>query len=49
MVADDGVSSGEIPVPPSEVEVGVSAPPPVEGGVRNCVVSASGDCAGVAG
>lgn len=48
MAADDGVSSGEIPVPPSVFEVGVSSPP-VEGGVRNCVVSASGDCAGTAG
>lgn len=46
---DDGVSSGEIPLPALVVEVGVSAPPPVEGGVRNSVVSASGDCAGVAG
>lgn len=46
---DDGVSSGEIPLPASVVEVGVLDPPPFEGGVINSVVSASGDCAGVAG
>lgn len=49
MVADDGFSSGEIPVPPFVVEVGVSSPPLVEGGVRNSVVSAFGDCVGTAG